>query len=363
MNHENADTLNAESVLENLTRTLLYEGYALYPYHRSAIKNQKPVPFGVVFPNDYTAYNEHAHSTMQTQCIVTGSNYLLINITVRFLHLKKIELLEHVIQKENAYDDFVPVYNLCINEKSYQAGWQTIERKLSTENLLISDLMKKKKIILIEFDSIYDSKNLNDENGEVTAKQINSVSIIKGTVIIEAAPVENMQDAFRITVNITNTTPVENAEAVSRDEVISQSFLSTHTILKTTNAEFISHQNPGEKWKASIAACENMNTWPILIDESDTTLLSSPIILYDYPQINPQSHGDLFDSTEIEEALLLHVNLLSDEEKKRIGQSDEKLQAMLQKVSEITPEELINFHSGLRSIPENNILNEKKSEV
>ena len=74
--------------------------------------------------------------------------------------------------------------------------------------------------------------------------------------------------------------------------------------------------------------------------------------MYDYPQINPQSQGDLFDSTEIEEALLLHVNLLSDEEKKRIGQSDEKLQAMLQKVSEITPEELIKFHSGLKNSTE-----------
>ena len=361
MNHENADTLNAESILENLTRTLLYEGYALYPYHRSAIKNQKPVPFGGVFPGDYNAYNEHAHSTMQTQCMVKGREDLLINIDVRFLHLKKIELFEHVIQKENTYDDFVPVYNLSINENLYQSGWQTIERRLSTGHLTISGLMKK-KVILIEFDSIYDSKNLIDQNGEVTAKQISSASAIKGAVVIEAAPLENMQDAFRITVNIANTTPVENAEAVSRDEVISQSFLSTHTILKTTDAEFISHQNPGEKWKASIAACQNINTWPILIDESNSTLLSSPIILYDYPQINPQSQGDLFDSTEIEEALLLHVNLLSDEEKKRIGQSDEKLQAMLQKVSEITPEELINFHSGLKNITENNIINEKKSE-
>ena len=85
-----------------------------------------------------------------------------------------------------------------------------------------------------------------------------------------------------------------------------------------------------------------------MIDEGNTTLLSSPIILYDHPQINPQSPGDLFDSTEIEEALLLHVAVLSDEEKKRIGESDEKLQAMLTKVGQVTPEELINFHSGLK---------------
>ena len=132
---------------------------------------------------------------------------------------------------------------------------------------------------------------------------------------------------------------------------------------KQRKAAFISHQNPGEKWEAAIAGCENINTWPILIDESNTTLLSSPIILYDYPQINPQSSGDLFDSTEIEEALLLHVTLLSDDEKQRIAQSDEKLQAMLNKVSQVTPEELINFHSGLKDNTENQINNEKKSEL
>jgi hypothetical protein len=41
---------------------------------------------------------------------------------------------------------------------------------------------------------------------------------------------------------------------------------------------------------------------------------------------------------------------------------DEKLQAMLQKVSQITPEELINFHSGLKDT-ENPIINVKKSEL
>ena len=146
MNHENADTLNAQSILEDITRTLLYEGYALYPYHRSAIKNQKPVPFGVVFPQHYNTYNEHAHSKMQTQCIVTGSDDLLINISVRFLHLKKTELFEHATRQETAEDDFVPVYNLNIDGKSYQAGWQTIERKVSTGDLQISQLIKTKKL-------------------------------------------------------------------------------------------------------------------------------------------------------------------------------------------------------------------------
>jgi hydrogenase maturation protease len=353
MMNENAGTLNTESILENLTKTLLYEGYALYPYHRSAAKNQKPIPFGVVFPKLYNDYNQYAHSKMQTECIVTGSYDLALSITIRFLHLKKIELFQRVASDEN----YIPAYDLTIGNKFYQTGWQTIERKISTGDLLISDLIKQKKLIPFEFDKTCNTEYLPDEEKIVTAKQIDTVSEINGIVNIGAAPVENIQNAFKVTVTITNNTAIEKAESTTRDEALSQSFLSTHTILQSPNGEFISHQNPGINWKTIIEQCENISAWPILIDEGNTTLLASPIVLYDYPKINPQSPGDLFDSTEIEEALLLHVAVLSDEEKKRIAQTDEKLKAMLEKVHNVTPEDLINFHSGLKHIvpPDNKL--------
>ena len=44
-------------------------------------------------------------------------------------------------------------------------------------------------------------------------------------------------------------------------------------------------------------------------------ILSSPIILYDYPQIAPESPGDLFDGTEIDEILALRILTLTDAEK------------------------------------------------
>ena len=44
-------------------------------------------------------------------------------------------------------------------------------------------------------------------------------------------------------------------------------------------------------------------------------LLGAAIVLPDHPQLAPESRGDLFDGTEIEEALLLHVLALSDGER------------------------------------------------
>ena len=46
--------------------------------------------------------------------------------------------------------------------------------------------------------------------------------------------------------------------------------------------------------------------------------MASPIILYDYPQIAPESAGDLFDGTEIDEILSLRIMTLTDEEKREM---------------------------------------------
>src|SRR4029078_649503 len=219
---KSADKPGSKSILEDLTHTLLYEGYALYPYHRSAIKNQKPVPFGVVFPGDYNTCNVHAHSKLQTQCIVTGSKDPLVNISVRFLHLRKTELYDPAEYRQ------APINDINIRGKSYQAGWQTTERTVSTADLQIFQLMQNKKVIPFEFAKMNESEFIFDESNTVVANQISSVSGIRGSLMIAAETVENMRNAFRLTVTVTNATPVENAERVTRDEVLAQSFLSTH---------------------------------------------------------------------------------------------------------------------------------------
>jgi hypothetical protein len=351
-----AQVLNAGSVLENLTRTLLYEGYCLYPYSRSAAKNQKPVPFGVVFPEDFHAFNVHAHAKMQSECIVTGQDDFAVNVTVRFLHLIRNRLFQKEIGIEGV-QGFVPVIDMHVNGTHFQAGWQTIERTFSTGNMLISQLNENIYEIPVEYDEEYSHDDIYDDTQLVAGKQARLVSQVSGIIKVGATPLTGWPRAFRITVTVSNASAVENAVSASRDDVLPRSFLSTHIILEATGAQFISHQNPGEKWKPLIDACENISTWPILLDAAGSTILSSPIILYDYPQINPQSHGDLFDSTEIEEALLLHVALLPDEEKQRISQGDEKLRAMLAKVGQLTPGDMISFHSNLIDIePENHNL-------
>ncbi len=68
-----------------------------------------------------------------------------------------------------------------------------------------------------------------------------------------------------------------------------------------------------------MAACESVNTWPVLAAPDDDAVLAAPIMLPDHPRIAPESLGNLFDNTEIEEALLLHVQALSDAEREEIA--------------------------------------------
>ena len=43
--------MNMEEV-EEIARAVLYEGYMLYPYRPSSVKNQQRWNFGVLFPPD-----------------------------------------------------------------------------------------------------------------------------------------------------------------------------------------------------------------------------------------------------------------------------------------------------------------------
>ncbi|MCA1849441.1 MAG: hypothetical protein LC704_10760, partial [Actinobacteria bacterium] len=126
---------------------------------------------------------------------------------------------------------------------------------------------------------------------------------------------------FRVTVRITNTTPWGGED---RESTLRQTFVSTHTTLEVEAGEFVSLTDPPEELGEAAEGCENLKTWPVLVGEEGerNMLLSSPIILSDYPQIAPESPGDLFDGTEIDQMLILNVLNLTDEEKEEMRASD-----------------------------------------
>ena len=129
-----------------------------------------------------------------------------------------------------------------------------------------------------------------------------------------------------------------------------RTFCSTHTVVEAEGAELVSLTDPPEHLSAEAAACENRGTWPVLAGEDGdrSTILSSPIILSDYPEIAPESPGDLFDGGEIDGMLVLNILALTDEEKAEMRDSDPKAREILERTEALSNEELLNLHGAVR---------------
>jgi hypothetical protein len=74
----------------------------------------------------------------------------------------------------------------------------------------------------------------------------------------------------------------------------------------------------------------------------------SPIILYDHPELAPQSAGALFDSTEIDEILTLRVMTMTDEEKAAARATDPRAADIIDRCDAMTPEAMQQLHGILR---------------
>lgn len=329
--------MKMDSVKE-IANAVLYEGYLLYPYRQSAIKNRQRWTFGVVYPRAYSEANGGSEPwMMRTECLVAdqGNALTSLAISVRFLHL----LLRTTMSAENDAPA-QPSEGSLASRLAYEPCEEGIEREVLLTDLSLDALSREPSVVEICFSS----QHIVD--GPVVREQ----RPIEGIVRLSAEPVD--VGLYKLSVQIENTTPETALAADRHNEVLLQAFISTHTILRVDHGEFVSLLEPPEALIAVAQECQNVRTWPVLIgDEGERdTLLSSPIILYDYPQIAPESPGTLFDGTEIDEILTLRILTLSDEEKAEIRQGDPRAREILERTEAMTPEQFMQLHGTIRSM-------------
>lgn len=152
---------------------------------------------------------------------------------------------------------------------------------------------------------------------------------------------------IQLTIRVNNETP---ADLPTRDAALLHSMASTHLILRASEGAFVSLTDPPVSAADWAGKCENIGCWPVLAGESNRTdtLLISPIILPDYPQIAPESPGDLFDGTEIEEILTLRIMTLTDEEKRQAASVDDRVRQMLQRTGDLGQQQMMKLHGTMR---------------
>jgi hypothetical protein len=76
-------------------------------------------------------------------------------------------------------------------------------------------------------------------------------------------------------------------------------------------------------------------------------VLSSPIILYDFPEVAAQTDGDAFDATEIDELLTLSVLSLPDAERDEARATDPRARAIVERAERFGARELGQLHASV----------------
>jgi len=142
--------------------------------------------------------------------------------------------------------------------------------------------------------------------------------------------------------------------------VLLRSFVSAHVLLGIEGGEFASLLEPEKRCSSLVAGCCNVGVFPVLVGEEPerSMMLCSPIILYDYPKIAPESEGDFFDGTEMDEMLTLRVLTLTDTEKREMRAGDTRARRILERTELLTEETMLKAHGvvrGLREIREEGI--------
>jgi hypothetical protein len=344
--------------VEKIAEAVLYEGYMLYPYRASAVKNQQRWNFGVLCPRSYSEQQNGSDAwMMQTECLILGGSSARLSVNVRFLQIvnRSIGKLAPALRElpgnrepELKLTDFEIVDRLELANQTFVPWQEAMEREVTVPPL--HPAASSHQSLLFDFPWGSELEPLRDQNGSIAGVILRAWEGLQGSVEIDSSPVH--EGVIKVAVRVRNLTPQELEKEQSRAGALMYSLVSAHTILGVEDGQFVSLLDPPEALKNLAADCRNVGTWPVLVgDEGDRdTMLSSPIILYDHPQIAPESPGSLFDGTEIDEILSLRILTMTDQEKQEMRQSDERAREILERTENIPPEQFMKLHGALRSL-------------
>jgi hypothetical protein len=302
--------------VRRIADAVLYEGYLLWPYRKDAIKNRQRFTFGGVHPPAWKL----DRSSVQTQVLLEGAD-ARVEVAARCLQVVR----RQVLRREPRSGALRPIDELDVGGERL-IGWdEAVERELALGSAQIAA-----------------GEELETVAGGAVQR---SWEALRGevTLVREAlAP-----DLTRICVRVTNTTPWSGG---AREEALRRTFCSLHIVLHATGGAWVSLTDPPSRLRAQAQACENDGLWPVLVGEPPRrdTLLAAPIILPDYPAVAPESPGDLFDASEIDQLLVLSILSLTEDERRAMRASDPRARAILERTEALSDEQIMRLNGAVR---------------
>ena len=317
---------------------VLYEGYVLYPYRASAPKNHMRWQFGVLAPPTWCEAGGCEDSWSQTECLVEASGLARLIGKVRFLQLQR-----RTVEEPIGGGAFRSVPSLDAGGRL----WTTWDEGIEREADFAADL-EGERTLRFEFGSGREVEVLQGASGPA-GRLVRELWPVAGEIRISAE--RSSARLVKVQLRFDNVTPW-GVSGAPREEALRGSFAGAHLLLSVEGGEFVSLLDPPEWAAAAARACRNVRTWPVLIGPAPErdVLLSSPIILYDYPEVAKESPGDLYDATEIDEILTLRTLTLTDEEKREARATDPRAAAILDRVDRMSGEMLESLHGAVRSL-------------
>jgi hydrogenase maturation protease len=320
--------------------TVLYEGYMLYPYRPSAIKNRQRWTFGILYPPAYEEVRAGTErASMHSECVVLTGGETVINLQLRFLQLLAREVMASIEEGLSA------VPSLIVDGQVFESWDQGVERSVKV-HFLMSESQQRDEF---GFPGSYESESLADKSGHVAGRMTRTQHEVKGSISLRSEAISG--SALKLTIDVANEVALP-PDVNSRNAAFLQSLVSAQTILTVTGGEFVSLLEPPDNLRDVVSSCRQVGNFPVLLGEPGTRdmLLCSPILLYDYPRIAPETVGDFFDGTEMDEMLTLRVMTLTDQEKSEMRQADARTRDLLQRTEETARRQLGRVHGVIRSL-------------
>jgi hypothetical protein len=301
---------------------VLYEGYILYPYRASSQKNRSRWQFGVVMAPEYAAVDPSESSVTQSEWVLEHSGRPAVEVILRFLQVQR-----------RSTEGAAGVWDEAVERE--------IEFTVGPDELLGAGLVREFSVPGGE-----DREPSGDAGIAVRRREP-----LAGLVSVRTIPVPGPWRAVRLQVQVENRTAAEPAPAV-RDDALPTALVAAHVIVTVAGGAFISMTDPPEWAKPAVAECQNNGCWPVLADPDGgrQVMLASPIILYDHPELAPESPGELYDGTEIDEILTLRTLALSDEEKFEARATDPRAAALIDRVESMDAPTMERLHGTIRAL-------------
>jgi len=298
--------------VRNIADAVLYEGYILYPYRASAQKNRSRWQFGVVMAPGYAAADPSETSVTRAECVLEHGGQPAVRVLLRFLQVQR--------------------------RTTDGGSWdEAVEREVEVAAdaaALFGDGVTREFTV---------------EGGEDREQNVvRCREPLAGAVTVRAAEVPGPWRALKLHVQVENRTDLGSVPR-RREDALPSALVAAHTIITVDGGKFLSMTDPPEWAQPAVTGCRNEGGWPVLADPGDRVVLSSPIILYDHPELAEESPGELYDGTEIDEILTLRTLALSDGEKAEARATDPRAAALLDRVESMDPQAMARLHGTIRS--------------